>query len=432
MQSIHLHTPKGWMNDPNGFIYYKGEYHLFYQYFPHATVWGTICWGHATSTDLVNWEQQEIALFPTLPEDQNGCFSGSAVESGGQLRLFYTGVHYEEYDPTNINKCIPDKFTSTQLTISSPDGYDFDNFEDKSIIIPPIDDPELGDATHTRDPKVWHGHDGWYLALGSNLHREQGEILFYKSHDLVTWDYVNRALIDPELCWMCECPDLFTVEGGTVLLASLMGYKGGDRDESVSFVVDFDEETCELSFTGERHLVDYGTDFYAAQTTTDDMGRRVMVGWMRMPEPVDGKWIGMFSAPRVLEVRDGHLYTPLHPNIRTALANGNNGPTRRRPYLLETTFDEGDSISLGGLRVWQEENRIHVDRSGVYRPKESYEHVHSITPKVGDTNKIEMLVHGHLVEIFVNDGEYVVSNVVYDLGNSLTTNTSSDISIVGL
>ena len=106
-RSIHFHTTKGWMNDPNGFIYYKGEYHLFYQYFPYATQWGTICWGHATSKDLVNWDQQEIALFPSLPEDQNGCFSGSAVEMGGQLRLFYTGVHYEEVDPTNINKCIP-------------------------------------------------------------------------------------------------------------------------------------------------------------------------------------------------------------------------------------------------------------------------------------------------------------------------------------
>jgi len=432
MPSIHLHADKGWMNDPNGFIYYKGEYHLFYQHFPHATMWGTICWGHATSPDLVNWEQQEIALFPTLPEDQNGCFSGSAVESGGQLRLFYTGVHYDEYDPTNINKCIPDKFTSAQLAMSSPDGHTFDNFNDKVVIIPPITDTELGDPTHTRDPKVWHGRDGWYLALGSNLHRKQGEVLFYKSQDLLHWDYVNRALLDPELCWMCECPDLFSVEGGTVLLASLMGYEGGSRDESVCFVVDFDEETCQLDFTGERRLVDYGHDFYAAQTTLDDQGRRVMVGWMRMPEPVSSKWIGMFCAPRIVEVRDGHVCFSLHPNIRTALMRRENKPTSRKPFLVETTLGEGEHIDLGGLRVWQDARQIHVDRSAVYRPQKDYEHVHSVTPEVGETNKIEILVHGHLVEIFINDGQYVISNVVYDLGGSLTTDATANITVIGL
>ena len=150
MQSINFHTHRGWMNDPNGFIYYKGEYHLFYQYFPHATQWGTICWGHAVSPDLVNWQQEDIALFPSKPADQNGCFSGSAIESGGRLRLFYTGVHYDEFDPDDINKCIPGHFTSAQLTIESPDGRSFNNFEDKRVIIPPIEDPELGDATHTR------------------------------------------------------------------------------------------------------------------------------------------------------------------------------------------------------------------------------------------------------------------------------------------
>lgn len=432
MQSINFHTQRGWMNDPNGFIYYKGEYHLFYQYFPHATQWGTICWGHAISPDLVNWEQKDIALFPSKPADQNGCFSGSAVESGGKLRLFYTGVHYDEFDPEDINKCVPGHFTSAQLTIESSDGKTFNNFDDKYVIIPPIDDPELGDATHTRDPKVWQGADGWYLVLGSNIHRKQGEILFYKSQDLMNWEYVSRTLMDPQLGWMCECPDLFEVEGGTVLLASLMGYEGGDDDQSVCFVVDYNKDDCSIDFTGERRLTDYGHDFYAPQTTTDATGRRVMVGWMRMPEPIDNKWIGMFTAPRVIEVVDGHTYFRLHPNIRRALTQRTNTPTHHRPYLFGTTLREGDHIDFGGLRVWQDKNRVHVDRSKVYRPRENFMHMHSETPEVGTENKIEMLVHGHIVEIYVNDGEYVISNMVYGLGNSLSTNSSADFTILGL
>ena len=91
-QKIHLKAPDNWVNDPNGFIYYKGYYHIFYQYFPYAPRWGTMHWGHAVSKDLVTWEHRGIALFPTKKEDQNGCFSGSAIEKDGTMHLVYTGV----------------------------------------------------------------------------------------------------------------------------------------------------------------------------------------------------------------------------------------------------------------------------------------------------------------------------------------------------
>ena len=100
---IHLKAPGNWINDPNGFIYYKGNYHLFYQYFPYAPSWGTMHWGHAVSKDLVSWEHLGVALFPTKYEDQNGCFSGSAVEYDGKMYLYYTGVHYNKPDPNNID-----------------------------------------------------------------------------------------------------------------------------------------------------------------------------------------------------------------------------------------------------------------------------------------------------------------------------------------
>ena len=110
VNQIHLKAPGNWINDPNGFIYYKGMYHLFYQYFPYAPQWGTMHWGHAVSKDLTNWEHCGIALFPTKYEDQNGCFSGSAVEKNGKLYLYYTGVHYDKINPENIHKCPKNQF----------------------------------------------------------------------------------------------------------------------------------------------------------------------------------------------------------------------------------------------------------------------------------------------------------------------------------
>ena len=118
-QRLHLKAPDNWVNDPNGFIYYKGMYHMFYQYFPYAPRWGPMHWGHAVSRDLVNWEHVGIALFPTKRGDQNGCFSGSAVEKEGRLHLLYTGICHEENDPEDIHANPEERFVACQMRIVS-------------------------------------------------------------------------------------------------------------------------------------------------------------------------------------------------------------------------------------------------------------------------------------------------------------------------
>lgn len=147
---LHLKAPDNWVNDPNGFIYYKGYYHLFYQYFPYGPRWGTMHWGHAVSRDLVTWEHKGIALYPTVREDSNGCFSGSAIEEDGKLYLVYTGVRYEVVNPEDPHTCLDEQFESAQLMISSEDGFHFDNENGKEVIIPPVTDP-AGRRPHTHE-----------------------------------------------------------------------------------------------------------------------------------------------------------------------------------------------------------------------------------------------------------------------------------------
>ena len=190
---LHVKAPGNWVNDPNGMIYYKGQYHLFYQHFPYAPRWGTMHWGHAVSPDLIHWEHVGVALFPSLSEDQNGCFSGSAVEENGVMHLFYTGVHYNQVNPKDIHQCLDQDFTSAQLHLTSKDGMHFDVFGDKEVVIPALTDPEIGDNTHTRDPKVWKGSDAWYMVLGSTTKDHKGEALFYKSEDLSHWRLAGQA-----------------------------------------------------------------------------------------------------------------------------------------------------------------------------------------------------------------------------------------------
>ena len=98
---LHFTAPYHWINDPNGLIYYKGNYHIFYQHFPYDNKWGTMHWGHAITKDFVNFEHLPIALYPSKDFDRNGCFSGSAIEIDGQLYLYYTAIKSVSY--THLN-----------------------------------------------------------------------------------------------------------------------------------------------------------------------------------------------------------------------------------------------------------------------------------------------------------------------------------------
>ena len=416
MNEIHLKAPKGWINDPNGFIFYKGEYHLFYQHFPYAPRWGRMHWGHAASRDLMNWKHLDTALFPTKPDDRDGCFSGSAIEKDGVMHIFYTGVKYEEYDPENINCYLGEEFTAAQLHISSEDGYSFDNFGGKTTIIPPIYDSATGDPTNTRDPKVWHGKDGnYYMVLGTTVNKK-GRLLFYRSPDLIHWDYVNFAEAEG-YGWMWECPDYYRVDDRDVLIFSPMGIKQGNQ--AICTLVDFDEESCRMNIGESFRFLDYGLDLYAPQSTTDREGRRIVIAWLRMPEPMDNNTIGMFCMPRVCEVRDNHIFFRPHPVIREKFSRKLSAP--EGIYMVKAEMSHGDSLNIGGYGICCENGRIITDRSAVIRNHNElccrFE-----TPELKDSARIEAYVDGNMIEVFVNEGEYVITNAVYDLSDTVSGN----------
>lgn len=429
---IHLKAPDNWINDPNGFIYYKGSYHLFYQYFPFGPRWGTMHWGHAVSRDLVNWEHQGIALYPTVRGDRNGCFSGSAIEEEGTLHLFYTGVRYEVVNPEDPHTCLNEQFEACQLRISSEDGFHFDNEQGKEVIIPPVTDPEIGDRTHTRDPKIWRGKDAWYLVLGSTMGEKYGEVLFYRSEDLHTWTYVNKSWKGSDYGWMWECPDYFSTEGGDVLLVSAMGLlkEGKEKNQSICFPVTFTEETCTMEIPDVYQYLDYGLDLYAPQTTLDEEGRRIMVAWARMPEVTKQGWIGMFCSPRVVENHKGHIYFRMHPRIRKAFTKeiGNVKEARDKKYLAVLELREGESVEIGGFLISRNNGKIVTDRTAVY-PRFEGAHIRCETPEIKEGDQLEILVDENMIEVFVNQGEYVITNVVYDLKDTITCHGNVDVKL---
>ena len=434
---IHLKAPGNWINDPNGFIYYGGKYHLFYQYFPYAPVWGTMHWGHAVSEDLVTWEHQGVALFPTIYQDQNGCFSGSAIEHDGQMYLYYTGIHYCRLDPNNIHHCPENDFEAAQIMIRSEDGIHFDNFEGKTVVVPPILDRQIGDKTHTRDPKIWRGKDAWYMVLGSTTAKHQGELILYKSENLTDWKYMNTASKENGFGWMWECPDYFEVEGGKMVIFSPMGLRNEtplEENHAICMPVEFEEETCSMQIPDDYQYLDYGLDLYAPQSTLDEEGRRVLVAWLRMPEAVEGEWCGMFCIPRTVEMKNGHIYFRVHPHIEKMYRRKISSPAQAHSAGYRVSFElkEKETISIGGYSICRREGRIHTDRSAVFpqdTPQAKKFRMQAVTPEVQEGDQLDVYVDNNMVEVFVNRGEYVISSVVYGLTNEIESDFVKKIEI---
>ena len=326
-------------------------------------------------------------------------------------------------NPEDPHTCLDDQFESAQLMISSEDGFHFDNENGKKVIIPPITDPAIGDRTHTRDPKVWKSGDHWYLVLGSTVGEQYGEVLFYRSDDLHTWTYVDKAFKGPEYGWMWECPDYFETKGGKVLILSAMGFlKNGEKEknQSICFHVEFDQSSCRIEIPDVYQFLDCGLDLYAPQTTLDAEGRRILSAWVRMPKVTDEGWIGMFCTPRVVEVRDGHIFFPMHPNVRAAYSQEIPAGSQRAKdgYLVSLDLEDGEELDVGGFVIRREGDRICTDRSAVF-PSFPGAHLRSETPALKGGCHLDVVVDKDLVEVFVNEGECVISNAVYGLEDKI-------------
>lgn len=421
MQKIHLKAPNCWINDPNGFIWYKGQYHLFYQCFPYAPQWGRMHWGHAVSKDLVHWKEKGIALYPTKTDDRSGCFSGSAVEQDGKMYLYYTGVNYIEEDPENINHCLNDHFLSAQMMITSEDGKTFDNVADKKTVIPPITDITIGDLVHTRDPKVWRGKDAWYMVLGSSV-AHKGRLLIYKSFDLQEWNYVSYVEKE-HFGWMWECPDYFEIDGRGITVFSPMEFLNDGKEydsAAICLFSSFDAYTEKMTLADDYQFLDYGLDLYAPQSTTDEDGNRIVIAWARMPQAVDEKWSGMMCIPRVVSIKNNRICFQPHPNVRNSFVKEITSPKQAEEsgYLIKTFLQDGERINIGGYCIRREKDQILTDRSAVF-VKEGNFRLTASAPIFQDSCELEIYVDTNLIEIYINQGESVISSVVYGLSKSI-------------
>ena len=304
---FHLTPCVGWMNDPNGFSYYKGEYHLFYQYNPYDTAWDSMHWGHAVSRDMLHWRHLPAAMAPDHLYDSFGVFSGSAIETpDGKHLLMYTGVR-KENGAAIQTQCI-----------AHGRGQNYRKYS-LNPVLDERDLPEGMTRNNFRDPKIWQEADGSYrCVIGACRENRLGSILLYSSADGYRWHFESvLAENDGSFGRMWECPDFFELDGKAVLLVSPQdmlpkGHEYHSGNGTVCMIGELDAERRHFSYTHDQ-AVDYGIDFYAPTTQLLPDGRRVMIGWMQnwdtvpLPDRVEHLWFGQMSIPRELSIRDGRL-----------------------------------------------------------------------------------------------------------------------------
>ncbi len=442
--AFHLSARVGWMNDPNGFSYYRGEYHMFYQYHPYSNVWGPMHWGHAVSKDLLHWRHLPAALAPDMDYDRDGCFSGSAVElPDGRHLLMYTGVAIET-QPDGTRREI-----QTQC-LAAGNGVDYEKYPDNPVL-DGKDLPEGGSRYDFRDPKIWRKPDGTYRCVAGNCTEEKdGRILLFSSPDAFHWKLEKTlAANNGRLGRMWECPDFFALDGKQVLLTSPQdmlpqGFEYHNGNGTVCLIGTYDEETED--FVEEHNqAIDYGIDFYAPQTVLAPDGRRIMIGWMQNWDTCSfhspgWTWFGQMSLPRELSVKNGRLFQqPIRElkDLRSAEVKYENVQVKDTMSLegikgrkidMELTLRPGNEQEMYrkfAVRFAQDDS-CHTAIS--FRPYESIVKVdrkHSgsrraiihqrrcLVPGGNGHIKLRVLLDYNSAEIFVNDGEYVLSITMY-------------------
>lgn len=340
--TYHLMPPVGWMNDPNGFCRYKGSYHMFYQYYPYDTLWGPMFWGHASSTDLICWENEPIALEPGESYDKHGIFSGTAIVVDDELRLYYTGYYdsnlEKKYDHNLLlrEESLKDEeigfhgVRQVQCLATSVDGRRFAKYENNPVVSSDMV-MQNGRLEDFRDPKVWKHEDRYYMVCGSKTKEYRAQVLFYISDDGYTWEYLNNFSLGKEYGTVWECPDLFDLGGRQILIVSPQGKPvienvmlDGDiyikeKLENVymtfALIGKFDYESGQFYLERVQDF-DYGFDFYAPQSIEDEDGNRVLMAWMNMwirdyvlhNSKINHGWNGSMTVPRKLELIDDRIY----------------------------------------------------------------------------------------------------------------------------
>ncbi|MCR5184747.1 MAG: GH32 C-terminal domain-containing protein [Bacilli bacterium] len=420
---FHITGEKGWINDPNGIIKFRGKHHVFYQHHPYSCVWGPMHWGHVISDDLKKWEYLPYALVPGDEFDKDGCFSGTSIVINDTLYIMYTGF---------INHENPEKIRQIQCLAKSSDGIHF------TKLGAVITEKELPDAYKTcdfRDPKLVYKNDEYLCFVAAKKKSGGGSILLFKSKDLQHWSFVNDVLTHNSEGGMIECVDYHEDLG-------LLIYSEQDFPKDNPHCLNIhscEYELGKLNDEGkfipnkEKTLLDYGFDFYAPQVMNKD---HYLIAWMDMwdrnnPSDKYG-FAGMLTVPRKVTIEKGKLVqTPLiygdldcivgfenvyYGHLSVGTLHLSLTDLKALSIDLRMGKDEVTKFYLKGDEFFFDRSKSGEEIKGVETDELSLNGIRKMPYDKRKEDNIYIILDKYSIEIFVNG--ISMSNVVYPKENS--------------
>ena len=422
--SAHFSAPIGWINDPNGFVYFRGEFHLFYQYNPYDSAWGSLHWGHAKSKDLVNWEHLPVALAPDKDYDKDGCFSGSAIVKDDTLWLMYTG-HIVNEDGS---------VRQVQNMAYSTDGIHFEKVEQNPVATEELL-PEEVIANDFRDPKIFEKNGRFYSVVATKHKDGVGCIVLLGSEDLLEWQFESIFLKgEAHQGHVWECPDYFEVDGQEYLIVSPMQYqKSGDDFVNINsniFVSGHVDWEKKIFVADSFKEIDHGHDFYAAQSTQGPAGERVMIAWMHtwgrniVPHELGHGWAGNMTLPRILHSNGNQLTQEVPEAVLASLPKAQVGERVDGPAYLDIDLDQDKIFRLGVeddfVEFGYQDGLVFIDRSQQKLEISGEEKWPTSRRSVAtDAQHLQVIFDRNTLEIFVNDGQESLTSAIYLQGEKI-------------
>lgn len=406
----HLMPRKGWLNDPNGLVYFKGHYHIFYQA-DEDDLQGRAnkSWGHYSTKDFVTYTQHDLAILPDSKYDQNGAYSGSAIVKEGTLYLFYTGnvKHSGNYDYIHLGR------EHNLMRVESKDGI---HFENKKCILKNDDYPS--DCTnHVRDPKIFVIDGKYHLVLGARLSDDTSCVLEYISDDLESWTYFHRYTPNKDVGFMIECPEYIQDGSDNFILCSPQGLQ--KNMQPFQNVYDTGYYRIEQYNLVDYQTLDYGFDFYAPQTFYNTK-RQIMIAWIGMPDnqyfDQIEDWNQTLSLPRMIDFDKGEIkQRPIDEvlGLRKPKKVFTDDFIISKSSNIEFEVLQDFSLHLNNISLIYEKEVLCLDLSkcNCKRSKRYIKDIH--------INNMSIFIDESVLEIFINDGRYTMTSRFYDSKDNL-------------
>ncbi|GCF95375.1 invertase [Enterococcus florum] len=428
-QHYHIQPESGLLNDPNGFSYFNGQWHLFYQAYPMGPVHGVKSWYHVTSNNLVDWQSKGLALLPDMAYDSHGVYSGSGIVVDDELILTYTG---------NVRDQNWQRKSYQMLAAMNTQGEIIKAEE------PLIPAPPKGYTHEFRDPQVFKYQDQYWLLIGAQTDELEGKVLAYSGDSLESLEFRGELrFADHSMGFMVECPNLVFIEETPVFLFCPQGLDKEITDyQNIypnTYIVAENFDTDKLTLTQPTALknLDEGFDVYATQAFNAPDGRALSVSWIGVPEiayPSDHEgWAHCLSIVKELKLKNEKLYqTPVkeQAELRQEHTLLTGDLTSQPTTLMEETNNcyemilEFPADSQGKLHVFADQKLTHslvidfdtkngmikMDRTNAGSPfAQEYGTTRSVSIEKNQPLTLQLFVDQSVCELFINEGQQVVT-----------------------